>query len=612
MNSDDLPTQIHSLRRSATLPPKLSSPKQRSLNSLDPSDEILFYHPSAKIVHFSPRAIVRIPSSSAPSDFDYPVDTIETLPWRSATERTVALAPLKLEKVQGLTVFLKCGSVVHAILKNSQCWCVDGESTFVLRIRPLTYYRIELPLKTDDDAKYVVELKTALPGILRYEITPCPFKRGFTVELPEEAVIPKRKRAWRPRERRESAPVYPSFMPERKDEQKEDSERPSTGDDSKRNASGTFTPRPGSSSLLETIPDDIESSAPMDIPKYSVKPATSAPRENFNTLLARFEASTEPDVNPDPSLLSSSAESFHSSLSISSPPTSSAYSSSSIYPNSLECVEEVQEAPESCPGAYPLETIVSKGSMEHCEDDHESPTCQDLPKAATVDQDSRSLPALESIDESQDAQHCSEDAPETTVFKDSTLPAEIELSDEPEGDRNSTGLQNSPNPAISEQELPKPREDDRESPVTHTRPNPSTIEQKSGPQATVPSGPETSYPTHTSLATGSGSDMSNMTLEFRRRARKTRMRDLSPMPPASTLHQPSPNRSAKQVTTSFFHKTCSLVLVPPVQLFLVLIHIAAQIVIKPDRSAQHLENEDDFGVPITHDAPSDGARRYRD
>lgn len=201
--------QTQSIRRSVTLPTKLNPQAQRGSGAPNPGENVIFYHPTAKIVHFAPKALVPIPSSSAPADFDYPVDTIETLPWRSATERTVATAPLRLEKVHGLTVFLKCGNVVHAILKNSQCWCVDGVSKFVLRIRPLTYYRIEIPYETEQDQRLVEDLKAALPTVLRYEVTPCPFKRAFTVEIPEDAMAPRRKRAWKPK-RRLDDPITPS------------------------------------------------------------------------------------------------------------------------------------------------------------------------------------------------------------------------------------------------------------------------------------------------------------------------------------------------------------------------------------------------------------------
>ncbi|KAL9598943.1 MAG: hypothetical protein Q9179_003722 [Wetmoreana sp. 5 TL-2023] len=87
------------------------------------------------------------------------------------------------------------------ILSKSQCWCVDGESKFVLPVGPHTYYRIELPNATAEDRTKVEEFKATLEKILQYETTPCPFKRGFTVDLPEKPNTPVRKKPWRPRER---------------------------------------------------------------------------------------------------------------------------------------------------------------------------------------------------------------------------------------------------------------------------------------------------------------------------------------------------------------------------------------------------------------------------
>jgi hypothetical protein len=69
-----------------------------------------------------------------------------------------------------------------------------------------------------------------------------------------------------------------------------------------------------------------------------------------------------------------------------------------------------------------------------------------------------------------------------------------------------------------------------------------------------------------------------MSVEFRRRAKATRERDVSPMPPSSALYRPSHGDDA----TSFLSKALTLVLVPPVHLFIILIHIAARIVISPN------------------------------
>lgn len=69
----------------------------------------------------------------------------------------------------------------------------------VLRIRQNTYYRIELPSHTFEENKKVDQLKTVLASVLQYETTSCPFKRGFTVDLPEPPKTPIQKRPWRPK-----------------------------------------------------------------------------------------------------------------------------------------------------------------------------------------------------------------------------------------------------------------------------------------------------------------------------------------------------------------------------------------------------------------------------
>ena len=111
------------------------------------------------------------------------------------------LGPLHIYRVPGSVAFINSGDTLHPILPRSQCWCVDGESKFVLRIRENDYYRIELPNNCADDNSKVEELKQILPKVLRYERTRCPFKRGFTVSLPEPPKTPIQKRPWKPKHR---------------------------------------------------------------------------------------------------------------------------------------------------------------------------------------------------------------------------------------------------------------------------------------------------------------------------------------------------------------------------------------------------------------------------
>ncbi|KAH1499213.1 hypothetical protein LV164_004050 [Aspergillus fumigatus] len=521
-SSDVLPTHIQSIRRSATLPTKLHPRKQPSSEFLRTaaSENDLFFHPSAKIVHFSPRALAPIPSSTAPADFDYPVDTIETLPWRSATERTVACAPLRLEKVHGLTVFLKCGSVVHAILKNSQCWCVDGESTFVLRIRPLTYYRIELPNETEEDKKLVVAMKEALSKVLRYEVTPCPFKRGFTVEIPEEAKAPRRKRAWRPKGRRESAPVRSMSLLENTPAAEDLTLlNASAGEDTDGNTTDDsgFTTKDSNSTILETVPD-VEEEAPssVTVPGELPLPTTSVAetQQSFETLLARFEEASDLQVDPDMSY-SSSIESFHS---IEIPPSPAAEIHSPLTtasPLSVACRDKMPDQQE----------FLAEDMAFHLADSSE----KKIPSAA------------ERI--------------------------------------NSTDSQAETSP----------------------------MNQSSGSNSTsfldIPSNAETDH----------AKNLSDMSIEFRRRSRASREREISPMPPPSILVSSSPPE--KQDASSFIQKTATLVLVPPVQLFILLIHIAAKIVLGPAlnsaigdfsrRLEYHATNSqeavDDYDIPIAPD-----------
>ncbi|KEF52565.1 uncharacterized protein A1O9_11408 [Exophiala aquamarina CBS 119918] len=192
---------LQGYRRSFTLPTRaLSVHEKAGLETADADTNTLFSHDSARIILFSPPTdSISAKSKEILPDADYPVDAVETLPWRSRTETLAATGAIVIEKVRGSTYFLKSADqkVIHTIMRNSQCWCVDGESKFVLRIGKLRYYRIELPSESEEDKKKVEELKQALPKVLRFERTPCPFKRAFHVDLPEDAITPRRKGTWK-------------------------------------------------------------------------------------------------------------------------------------------------------------------------------------------------------------------------------------------------------------------------------------------------------------------------------------------------------------------------------------------------------------------------------
>lgn len=529
---------IEPVRRSVTLPTKLTTarPNSRHRQSLgsedasaspDASEHLIFSHPSVRIVQFTPPSTSLQPTSSPISpDLDYPVDAIETLPWKSRMEMPVASGSLKIEKVAGSAAFLKSGSVVHPMLKNSQCWCVDGNSIFVLRVRRLKYYRIELPNETPEDQQLVEELKSTLPKILRYEVTPCPFQRGFTVELPEEAKTPRRKKAWRPKQvsKDETEDVTPDASPNGGD-----ADTRMLGfsdyDTISENTDGNSTDDSGSTLRGQWV-DDAEyefSSSPVSLPVRTAAPAIATHRPSLNSLVARFQPLPESDGDSDMELdatsISSSVDSFHSF-----------------------------EAPLSLSPTSPYS-------------DPPSPS----PRRGFSVSESQPMPTSNAH---------SRDELDNTVSPASPVHADIDSTPKPRRE-----------PAIPVS-LSSPEQD-------------SQLARENMPinRLIVPA--PTLNPT------------------IRNRVKESRKRDLSPLPPSSTLFNPSPKSPGNHLTASILQKTCTIVLGPPIQFIAVLIHIAAKIAgaetdgstrdgnlhrsTRP-RESEDLDDpalsEDDFGLPL--------------
>lgn len=153
--------------------------------------ETLYTNSNGKVVKFNCASSGSRPSSSAGGAHSSP--TTGTLPWATLTEQTLAAGPLEIYRVPGSVSFLHSGSLLHAILPRSNCWCVDGVSKFAMRVLTDTYYRIELPGETEEDLARVEEFKATLKKVLFYERTACPFARTFDVPLPEEQA-PRRMR----------------------------------------------------------------------------------------------------------------------------------------------------------------------------------------------------------------------------------------------------------------------------------------------------------------------------------------------------------------------------------------------------------------------------------
>ena len=188
---DNTPRRM-ALNRSFTVPTKISTANnssnspQAEIGSAE-GIETLYVHPNANIVRFEC-------SSRSNTSPGRPNSSSGTLPWATPTERTMATGRLEIYRVPGSVSFLRSGSLLHTIMPRSQCWCVDGVSKFALRVLSETYYRLELPGETEEDLEEVEKFKLTLQKVLFYEKTPCPFSRTFSVDLPEEPEVRKRRR----------------------------------------------------------------------------------------------------------------------------------------------------------------------------------------------------------------------------------------------------------------------------------------------------------------------------------------------------------------------------------------------------------------------------------
>lgn len=728
---------VQSIRRSVTLPTKLNPLAQRGSGAPNIGENVIFYHPSAKIVHFAPRALVPIPSSTAPADFDYPVDTIETLPWRSATERTVATAPLRLERVHGLTVFLKCGNVVHAILKNSQCWCVDGVSKFVLRIRPVTYYRIELPYESEDEKISVEDLKTALPTVLRYEVTPCPFKRAFTVEIPEDAMAPRRKKAWRPKDRKDSLLSVPGSNQSSPSEGRPEwLDSASTGDDTD---GGATDDNMGPKAAKSTTPEPSLAGDQSPVftntfelpvhPKPTRRSVTEIP-QTFTSLRAKFDSSPVPQESPSPEgplapkrsnfsgleSVSESSPELEESLTvkdapvpdeipvqeetsfqedIATPRQSSAQDNtnapdepSALYEppvvqkeavsiaapfasgsheesaTSTEAQAGAVTSSENGPWTEPTTQVESQateaGVSEAAPASNESLSSKNLRALQEISVPNRDLPtnshcagqALFLAKPTVAEENCVREVPslEVPISKPCSIPdrePDFEQDDSFSSTPDSfhSADPTSPSDSISPHTTPEKHRDLSQAthyihePTEYSFPhkldafsahdtsanNGSSIaspnfvyyeDRETSPKASlaIPRGTKADSRPVVKEAS-SPSDLGHMSTEFRRRAQATRQRDVSPMPPPSTIYQPTRGMEAKSILS----KTLALVLVPPISLFIILLHITARIVISPGTSSSPSEatsrsrstdkepttEEDDFDFPLERETSSE-------
>ncbi len=654
----DRPPLQSGFRRSFTAPSRsLSFHEKAGLDSSDAAADVLYFHPSVRILKFSPPfSAIRSASSPIPSqDLDYPVDTIETLPWATATETTVASGLMKIEKVQGSTNFLKSGTVMHAIMRNSQCWCVDGESKFVLRIGKFQYYRIEFPTKTEEEKAKVEELKMVLKKILRFEVTPCPFKRGFHVELPESATTPRRKGTWKRRQSSQASSPMGETPPPISRARNLRTNMPLVATQSSEDGKEQEQDESGSEvDEHDTQSDSTE--AEEDSAPQSPMATTSNPMAD-EARGAEEEVSEEEDPISSPSGLERNLEPSEPANALPSSIEQQAPQEPVVQPADLEDSE-----PEAVPAqSHPLTDAPIMSDAGEMTPEIGSTSEELLPLAAeagtTTEDISTEGPDLpETVEEDVDGEEIPEEAPLERRLTDTMSIASSVTSFHSIASMDGPTSPPYPSPPPSDDggpPSPTPHAESldplamhsynthkreiSEMTITPSSPRlraltdhePSNLDR---PRTSLSDLPSTPHLIRSSASDASWPDVetpgSYATNQLRHR-QKARRRSPSSLPPSSTIFAPSPQQDRNShIAAAILQKACSIALGKPIELAVMLIHILAKIAggatvndllngelfKKPEKTRDHHRNrslpdaiegsraedsdEDDFGAPL--------------
>ena len=89
---------------------------------------------------------------------------------------------MHLYRARASIAFLSCRAALQPIFPRSQCWRADTDNNFILQIRPLQYWRIELSVNADTtDYENPSYFRRILEETLLFEKTPCPFRESTLV-----------------------------------------------------------------------------------------------------------------------------------------------------------------------------------------------------------------------------------------------------------------------------------------------------------------------------------------------------------------------------------------------------------------------------------------------
>ncbi|KAH6677481.1 inheritance of peroxisomes protein 1-domain-containing protein [Halenospora varia] len=589
------------LKRSFSLPPS------RSASSPDPQVEVLFNLPSVRIVAFTTSASPLRPGSNNGSPIVE--DAPGTLPWVSRFERTIAIGPLRIYRAPGSVAFLNCANALQPILPKSQCWCVDGDSKFVLQIRRPQYWRIEVPNKDLDEKQRVEELKEVLSKVLLFEKTPCPFQRHFTVQLPEAPQTPVKKKPWKPVIDPSSSPVlqpnclengYGFGLVETSSTQSRPATpRPETPTPEKimkiSDTSATVTEiHTGTGDSVPKKELDFEPEDQLPKQKLPIISPSTPPKTPEPILLV--ERSLE--IESSPSALSVASQTTPSLLEFPVTPTandevrgevedsdsfSDATDDTNITPRSqlqpsyqalvvepeAECRPQALQNCTRSVTAPPVLSLITSPPSKHRQ---KSP----LRSSVVAESDSGFSSSVESFHSTQSWHSPLDPSPETAEDKSESpkypYPHDTIVLPKRGHNRQTSEITTSPQTPGAWESAEEP--DDSHSDQSNLSPLPTT------PTLTADAG-EKSDEENTEVVTPPAARPS-----IRHRATtssNSRRRELSPLPAAVNLFSPPPRRSsrrmqtARHIPTAIIQTTCKILLSPPSHLINLMLNIASKI-----------------------------------
>ncbi|RAR06356.1 peroxisome inheritance [Stemphylium lycopersici] len=564
--------QASSGRRSFTLPARAAKRTSSVPAPTASADgiETLFVCSDSKIFSFTTHGPTR-PLSPARAR-----DTPRPIPWKTPTERTLAVGVLRVYRVTASNVsFLNSGNLLHTIFPRSQCWCVDNQSVFVLRIRQDSYYRIELPFDTEEDKEKIALFKSVLSQVMQYERTQCPFRRGAgTEELDRPKSPPRRTIKRKPSGQAKKWVLDKTWVPE------QHGHRPST----------SGTERSDASTTCSNDDDDNDDDDRRSICTESSEAVSEAPETPFaRTLPQPLPTSALPKAPPRRLSVAERASLFQGVRSVTAPIRRQRT-------GSVSAMQRIVESPAAKPGSD-----VEKPILE-----------RQVSDAISLASSADSFYSLETATpRSPSPKFLDTDA----VVMNPWASTFSKQQEEPRG--RATHRRQISEVTVRASSIERT---DPSAPVTPTAPYYST---------TIPSIDirPSSAPSTPPLVSDSDDDSLGRAsldlptppdaIRMRRLTGASQRRAFSPMPPAQNLFCPPKHNPSKDFTNALVRKTCEIVLGPPAHLVSMMLRIATTISNGIGFSAYRARRaekipcswesddeadwaEDDFGIPLNN------------